>query len=352
MCKKQQKTIDWSLLDTYKTFDEKNQMFACSCVVEDETALQRILALLYQNENDFIYRGVSNASFKLFSSAQREWIINTKKQGTYEDFVNTIIGRVNNNCAVQKYLKKHNRPNDEMQILTLLQHYAELSIMLDFSLSLTDALFFATDYEPKEPRSLLDEYMSIYLIPTNYDRINYPWQSIMKNGADRLNDIMARHPNIPLSDQAKDDMIKSPFSSYYRDGISMLSIGGFGMQPIKISIPQANINTQISIKNERLIRQHGLFIANFTGNKPLEKVLFDLETPKQYDSNLGCDVPQPQDAVKYIYCININKKLQPSIIYNYLRGITRDLIYCREDRESNHLEKIMKKLVADLKVSS
>ncbi|MBQ0090673.1 MAG: FRG domain-containing protein [Prevotellaceae bacterium] len=353
MCKKQQKVIiDWSLLATYKTFDEKNKMFACSCVVDDQNILQDILSCLYQNENNFIYRGVSNASFKLFSSAQREWIINTNKQGTYENFVKTIIGRVKNNCNIRKYLKKYNRPNDDMQILTMLQHYAELSIMLDFSLSLTDALFFATDYQPRPPKTLLDQYITIYLIPTTCDRIKSTWQSIMTDGAFQINQIMSKYPNLSLSDQTKEDMTQSSICSYFRDNISMLSIGGFGMQPISINIPQANINTRISINNNRLIRQHGLFIANFTEDKPLEKVFFDLETPKQFDPSLGIDVPQPQDAKKCICCININKNLVPFIKSQYLGGVTVDQMYCRDNKESNHLENVMKNIVADLKVSS
>lgn len=112
-----------------------------------------------------VFRGVNEAKYKLFNSAQRQWQNwDLSKIGiTYKDRINCLLNSCHNSLLPQYYKRLGISVNDWLY-LSFLQHYNAPSPFLDFSKDYKAALFFAC-YNVQSngtTENELDNYISIY----------------------------------------------------------------------------------------------------------------------------------------------------------------------------------------------
>jgi len=119
-------------LPVYKTLNEKNTLFE-SLEIRDVTSLHAQLVELRMR--CFYFRGQANASWKLYSSAQREWL--TKGFGTQFTSVTDFVKRhivFQLKQATSLYAGACKQQND-ISALSVMQHYGAPTPFLDFTTS-------------------------------------------------------------------------------------------------------------------------------------------------------------------------------------------------------------------------
>lgn len=118
-------------------------------------------------KKNFIYRGVNDACFKNYTSAQREALlleIKDPKKLVHDEIINLL--HCNNNL-LNKYCKSLGVTCSSIYLMSYVQHYGGVSPLLDFSYNFNKALFFMIDKEvptvaPEKESRCLNNYMSLY----------------------------------------------------------------------------------------------------------------------------------------------------------------------------------------------
>ena len=81
----------------YNSLKEKNQYYNCT-TIDNIQDFDNIFQDIVQHQSEYVFRSVNEARFKLYSSAQRQWIWNDlfKNYHSYEDYINNRIVLVQN----------------------------------------------------------------------------------------------------------------------------------------------------------------------------------------------------------------------------------------------------------------
>lgn len=330
-------------LPKYVSSSDKDPHYVQSLYIENEQELKNVINELIAHNDEYIYRGVHNASYKMYSSSQRLWFEDNERMlrlgcKCYYDTVECIIKLATSQPEVQQYIQQNNLPANDFLILAMLQHFGSPSPMLDFSNNVFKGLFFSIDSIPAWTDSgtnNLEDYVSLYYISRNIDWVNCTMQKVMQNAADDIERLIKQTQKVEPSLQIQTDEIINNIQNltYHQfrpeyGNIFFLPVGGPETGRVKIEIPALNFHCNYYIVNDRLISQEGLFIFNNTKDIPLVEVM-----------NTVCNT-------KYFHCVNIRKSLVPVIASDYLQknGITHDSIYCRGNIVSNQLQTIFDKI--------
>lgn len=219
---------------------------------------------------EFFYRGVSEASFKLFNSAQREWLVNNigswKSGGNYLGFVRSLINEAKSLSVFERVLEYHqiNYDNEaDFPMLSILQHYGAPTPLMDWSYNLDVALYFATEnVNPYAVSGEIGGYFSVYIIKKDS-------QSGLKN---IFHYTKKEFPNLGHFNQSKYiENGKGNFVCYISD---------FEKNEQKAPTLKPNIPSQKTRRKQRplttyfnhnIIPQEGLFIFNPYPDRPLEE---------------------------------------------------------------------------------
>ena len=103
-----------------------------------------------KNSSEILYRGVCEAKWRIYSSLQRYWI-NEKiynKGIDYKSFVEKTIlnAKKQQGNILEKFFKKNGiSPNNDIAILSFLQHYGCPTPLVDWTNSFINSLYFATE---------------------------------------------------------------------------------------------------------------------------------------------------------------------------------------------------------------
>lgn len=335
--------LSMSVLPTYESQTEKDNLFFSSIYIDDEKSLVAELAKIKSKEKDYLFRGVNSACFKMYSSSQREWmnrsIVKKLTKDDYYRFIINLIHETADRQEVKDYIQKEGVTYNEFFILALMQHFGVPSPMLDFSLSLEKALFFATDGALNgwvdDGTDKLDNYVSLYFLPNKVDWVQATLQSVTQNSAESIDSLLN---NTKINDPSLFNRIDTKnvenniryalfrqFIPGPQSNISFLPVNGPADGRVKIDIPILNFHCDYYIINDRLLSQEGMFITNFTIDEPLVELM-----------NRVCNN-------KLFTCINFRKSLVPYIVNNFLtpNQINRNTVYCVGDPIVDGLQKAL-----------
>jgi hypothetical protein len=262
-----------------------------------------------KNKYQVYFRGMSEAKYKLYNSAQRTWLSYEMQdwnrppnnQLQYKDFVMKMItDALDNKSILEKVFRLYgiNGSHKEFPCLSLLQHYGAPTPLLDWSYNLNVALFFATEHTNLPSQKIdneLDDYFSIYV-----------------NGeqTQEIQDI-ENHNRESVSSCFPD----SPVPNHY----NLLKLTDINTDPeFKSNDPFKKV-LMSTIYNQNIIPQEGLFIFNPYPEHPMED-LFKINSSVEFKENGN----HQSGFIGY----NIHKRLAEYVkrkIGNM--GITKDYIY-------------------------
>jgi hypothetical protein len=170
-------------LPTYTDLQTKRHFFGNgqkdSFIVDTKSALDKWFKDVEDEEKfetatdatAWIYRGMTEAKYKLLTSSQRLWITNEMSQWankSYIDFIYELVKNANKNALIEKVFSLYNysESDRELPILSLLQHYGAPTPLMDWSYNNNVAFFFAIDglQKKEQPRQEIENYFSVYRI--------------------------------------------------------------------------------------------------------------------------------------------------------------------------------------------
>lgn len=299
-------------LEQYKSIAEKSNDFFENIIIDDKNSLERKLEQLSQKE--YMFRGVNNALYKMYSSSQRHWILKDQyykvlQAQKYVDYIYNAINKVKGNKEIQQIFSEEIPINDGFA-LALLQHYAECSPFLDFTIDFKGALFFAQDGVDLSGNG----YISLYYIDRNIDWMQSSLQSVIQSGAAKadqmVKDYVEKGNAMPDVSAVAQEISEMSLRGVF-EGVSFIPIDGPNMGIYSIEMPFLKYKCCYNMSNPRIDSQRGLFILNTTPDKPLQEVM--------------------NEQIKHpiIGCLNIKKNLIPTICDLYLRpnNISSDTLY-------------------------
>lgn len=293
-------------LINYQKLSEKNPFFNCNTIhskADFDAAISKYSAP--NNNQKYAFRGVKEAKYKMYSSAQRSWIKKNldKKFKSMTDYVISSLEKAKQNTNIVDFFKKENIPINDFVLLALMQHYGTPSPLIDFSYNLNISLSFAVNgIETFKENNTIDDYFSIYSI--NYNQGCFPsLQAVNVNGAKNAGKLL-NETDIPLNriDASKTTFNMSNLSYIDNSNVPYLLVHGDKMGVTNIQIPALEFFCSYNITNPNLNNQEGLFILNPNEKTPLAEIL---KSKHKYIQNPLID------------CLNIHKSLVPYIKCKY-----------------------------------
>lgn len=267
-------------LPEYTDIDNKRKFFSngdkASFIIDTKKQLESLFNE-FQTKNfeenkidstSIIYRGATEAKYKLLTSSQRIWINDEMEQWSkknYADFIISLVQNSKNNSVIKKVFDLYNYSDSdrEFPILSLLQHYGAPTPLMDWTYNSKIAFFFATDGLKKKelPKRKIDDYFSIY-------RIN---KKIFKGELLNIIDFIPGelYPELnafrDIGESGNANVIFY-ISDFERKGESKGEVEPFKNLLIRTRKPLT------SIYNQNIITQEGLFIFNPFSDKTLEDI--------------------------------------------------------------------------------
>lgn len=278
----------------------------------------------FKNKKDTLFRGLSAAKYRLYSSLQRNWISNKiyEKEKTYVILLRELIENAKkaNGGVLKIYLEKINLSHEsDIGILSFLQHYGCPTPLLDWTYNFSIALFFATKKNKHIIGRKIDDYFCIYYLEEEHLKDNSLNNIVLRGLTDKDREIK------PRATQAIFESFRSRgFSdvqireSIPEDDLDRLIISQFGQEALNFltkiehiinspilyfSDTKGEVSLQYYLQNNmNIVNQEGAFTWNAHATKPLEQVANEEYQPDD-------------DSVDYKFskCINIHKSLIPYV---------------------------------------
>lgn len=253
------------------------------------------------------YRGVNEAKYQTFTSAQRHWLWNEWKDDSRKGFIDYIaqeLHNIRNSSVLKNYYRSIGVHPNDLLYLAFLQHYGASSPLLDLTHSIDTSLFFAFDNMTalKNKNGNIENYVALQILDfTKYSQDHFGnmidfLDSGIKSTISAVNEWKANHPDHDIDDSLIKDISK--FTAWYnpsnpQGGLSNLNIALIDFIKDKIVLDLTGRSLYWS--NIRLIAQQGAFLFYSEHEKPLEKYLLDKKAP-------------------LLQCINIHKSLKGHVL--------------------------------------
>lgn len=258
-------------------------------------------SLLAEGPFGNFFRGVTDARYKLYNSAQRFWIRNNLREVeslakplSYIDMIQNMIDKAKEVKLLQQVFGYYDLKSEQQDfpLLSILQHYNAPTPLMDWTYDLDVALYFAIDGLVRSDKAnVIEDYVSIYRINKKIhssfmlDNLNFISGNIfpsLKNLANWVTDLRVLYISDFEIQGAVDkfNRLIKPLTTYY------------------------NLN---------ILAQKGIFIFNPNENVPLEDFAV---------------APGAGYADSRVFCYNINKDLAELIKYRIGKeGINAGFIY-------------------------
>ena len=311
-------------LEEYKTLEEKNEFFASNITIESKEDLDLQIENLGNNPN-LIFRGLSEARYKLYTSGQRAWLTNEEirkeSNKVYTDFIASIIEKAKEKEAINKFYLSLGVILNDILYLSFLQHYGAPTPFLDFSYNHKVSLYFAinNNTETKKKGQGIDDYFSLYYIDLKDKNTE------LVSGIEMLDKAieLAKKSLSDCEDEEIDTSIieeinkltayKTP--EYGSDGFDKMPMAFYDHPSREKKLISYRKKQVLYFANPNLIAQDGCFIMNNSEDMPLaEYFMF-----KRRETGIKLD--------RKIHCINIHKSLASYLKDNYLKGIDESTLF-------------------------
>ncbi|UYZ61280.1 FRG domain-containing protein [Hymenobacter latericus] len=341
----------------YQSFLQKQIFFrqrTVDTVEELEDVIRRFSA-----KRKHLFRGVHDASFMLYSSLQRTW----KARGwfnqaiDYHQFVARLVANARLYCGgiLARYIDAHGGDyNNDVSVLSILQHYGCPTPILDWTYDFRVALYFsalgASSALPRSSREI-DRYLSIYYIKEKWftpNSLRVMLETSLKGSLDlirpavleKLEQDLATNPafatftteTIEKFKQDDEALVRAALSSYHVAGLTnhMCQIDLLSRIPAFYFSDREEEYVPIGLQNSpNVTNQQGVFTWNNSAANPMEHTVREMMLAEK-----------PDTIHYYTKCLNINKALIPHI-FDHLahEGITPDFIFPEKDQE--HLRNLV-----------
>ncbi|MBT1712353.1 FRG domain-containing protein [Fulvivirgaceae bacterium PWU5] len=259
------------VIDTYTTLIDKSTHFDSVTIdtpADFESFIKKWARL--KNNRRYIFRGLTEAKYKLYNSAQRVWRVQELEHlgRTYEQFIQIQIGEAKlfQNSLLIKFYNAFGHTAYDLSVLSFLQHYGAPTPLLDFTYNVNCALFFGIDGLQHTASTDINNYFSIYAIDTG----QLAFGSIIRHIASHLKDIdtATRNSEEPFDVTLLLDAI-ARLSYEYIHSLKLFYIPGYTPGGTHFEIP--GFNLVYNQHNLNIINQEGLFVYNSDADRPLEE---------------------------------------------------------------------------------
>ena len=239
----------------------------------------------YAQKEGLIYRGVNEAKFHIYTSAQRFWLTdNLKSQSSFTEFIGKLLCKLKSDNTIIEYIESTDVTYNDVLGLAMLQHFGAPSTLIDFSLDLNCALFFAFDGMKRgNSYNEIDDYVSIYVINRKslehsfLPNLTEMYAHGMETGTKMIEDLIAEDPKIRVDFSLIQNI--DEFVCWYdpknpQGGLSSFNTPFYIGNPlVEKSFSTFKDNQKFYWSNINLIAQKGCFILNTHESLPLEEFM-------------------------------------------------------------------------------
>jgi len=258
------------------------------------------------------FRGVNDAKYKLYNSAQRFWIQNNLMQLeglsqpiSYLQMIQNMVDKAKEVKLLQQVFEYYQITPDQMDfpLLSILQHYKAPTPLMDWTYDLNIALFFAImNVRRSDQDNVIDDYISIYKLDKDIHA------SFLENN---LNYVSG---NIFPKVSWLGELLRQRNSVIYISDFEISQFEDQQMRKIKPITTYYNLN---------ILAQNGIFVFNPMEATPLEE--FHL-----FHNQNGQD--------NKIFCYNICKDLAELIKYKISKaGVSFEFLFPNLEQYSQRI---------------
>ncbi|SIQ34067.1 FRG domain-containing protein [Mucilaginibacter lappiensis] len=319
-------------LSEYETLYQKSHFFN-QINIDTEHEFNEVFTK-YTSTDNILFRGLNEAKYRLYSSLQRFWISNklVQQEVTYEAFLKDLIENAKdvNLNVLRKHLENSGFDYDnDVAVLSFLQHYSCPTPLLDWTYNFGVSLYFATQnvtLPTKAPE--INNYLCVYYLEEEHlegSSLNHIVQVGLTQQKEHFKQqIVAEFADNGLSSEQIEKICTEEFielvilKEYGAGTINfMTKVDRLINSPI-LYFSDAKRDSLIRYclqNNMNIINQQGVFTWNAHPTKPLENIA---NAEYQTDDN----------DYKFSKCINIHKNLVPYIKDKIIKaGITKEFVF-------------------------
>ena len=268
-------------LENYSSIDEKRKTFPSHKTILTVTEFEKWYKKEVSSVHKYVYRGVPDAQYKNYTSAQRLYIthdfctasIDLKDLIQYQiDALRREQGFIFNN-----YYKSMGITPNDLLYLSLAQHYGGISPLLDFTKELKTALCFMTSDAEILPNGGTDiqNFVSIYRFEVDDSRkFSHVLKDASKNVEQHINDLQNNYNYKTYEINVVQEYAR------FNDLIRFTHPFLLPNEPLKLKLKLRKgsmISGFFSISNLNIVAQKGCFVFYYNNSKPIEPFETDIE---------------------------------------------------------------------------
>ena len=293
----------------------------------------------FKDKKDTLFRGQAEAKWRLYSKAQRLWIIDKWQQTglTYQTFLEKLVelGKEKYMAQIQETLQQfHIDTANDIAVLAFLQHHGCPTPLMDWTFDFKTGLFFAVDGAKfTDDKHEIDQYISLYHLEKKYfkdgsmreiiegclNTVSKDWIGKLITAIAGDNEAKLKEMNEKFADRSFFDNARIPGAGLVENITEMNKM--INMPMIYFSDDDAGSGIIFSLKNsQNVIKQQGVFIWTASPDTPFEMV-----GAQEYAKGKSEDEPA---EFRFCKCFNIHKSLLPYIREKLAgEGVSAETIY-------------------------